>query len=104
VQLDLLLQRQGDLPRLGRLPGVEHHLEDQVLEVLHGEGLARLLRTFLRSLRRCCGHASSLLRCADVATVLAEVLASDDTIGHQWNVVSGDTPIAEAVQRAARTR
>ena len=41
---------------------------------------------------------------ADVATVLADVLACDDTIGHQWNLVSGSTPIAEAVQRASRTR
>ena len=41
---------------------------------------------------------------ADVASVLATVLASDDTIGQQWNLVSGVTPIAEAVQRAAGTR
>jgi uncharacterized protein YbjT (DUF2867 family) len=38
---------------------------------------------------------------ADVAAVLAGVLDADGTIGHQWNVVGGDAPIAEAVQRAA---
>lgn len=41
---------------------------------------------------------------ADVATVLAHVLTSDGAIGHQWNLVSGYTPISEAIQRAARTR
>lgn len=41
---------------------------------------------------------------ADVAAVVAEVLDCDDTIGGQWNLVSGSTPIAEAVQRAARAR
>lgn len=40
---------------------------------------------------------------ADVAAVLAAVLEVDETIGHQWNLVAGDTSIAEAVQRAART-
>jgi len=39
---------------------------------------------------------------ADVASVLAAVLEVDDTIGHQWNLVAGDTAVAEAVQRAAR--
>jgi len=39
----------------------------------------------------------------DVAAVLATVLRVDETIGHQWNLVAGDTPIAEAVQRAAHT-
>ena len=39
---------------------------------------------------------------ADVAAVLAAVLDVDDTIGHQWNLVAGSTPIAEAVPRAAR--
>ncbi|WP_460708139.1 SDR family oxidoreductase [Myceligenerans halotolerans] len=38
---------------------------------------------------------------ADVAAVLAAVLDDDDTIGHQWNLVGGDTPVAEAVARAA---
>jgi uncharacterized protein YbjT (DUF2867 family) len=40
---------------------------------------------------------------ADVAAVLAAVLDIDDTVGHQWNLVAGDTPIAEAVGRAARS-
>lgn len=39
---------------------------------------------------------------ADVAAVLAAVLANDGTVGHQWNLVAGDTPVAEAVGRAAR--
>jgi uncharacterized protein YbjT (DUF2867 family) len=38
---------------------------------------------------------------ADVAACLAQVLAVDATIGHQWNLVRGDTPVADAVQRAA---
>jgi uncharacterized protein YbjT (DUF2867 family) len=38
---------------------------------------------------------------ADVAGVLAAVLEVDETIGHQWNLVAGDTPVAEAVQQAA---
>lgn len=37
---------------------------------------------------------------ADVAAVLAAVLDDDATIGRQWNLVSGDTPVAEAVARA----
>lgn len=40
---------------------------------------------------------------ADVAAVLAAVLEVDETIGHQWNLVAGDTSIADAVQQAART-
>jgi hypothetical protein len=32
-----------------------------------------------------------------VAAVLAEVLDSGAGIGAQWNLVSGDTPIADAV-------
>ena len=40
---------------------------------------------------------------ADVAAVLAAVLDVDMTIGHQWNLVAGDTLVAEAVQRAAHT-
>ncbi len=39
---------------------------------------------------------------ADVAAVLAAVLDVDETVGHQWNLVAGDTPVAEAIQRAAR--
>lgn len=34
---------------------------------------------------------------ADVAAVLAEVLDSGEGIGVQWNLVSGDTPVADAV-------
>jgi uncharacterized protein YbjT (DUF2867 family) len=37
---------------------------------------------------------------ADVAAVLAAVLDRDDTIGYQWTLVAGDTPIAEAIQQA----
>ncbi len=37
---------------------------------------------------------------ADVAAVLAEVLEVKGSIRQQWNVVAGDTPVAEAVQRA----
>jgi len=39
---------------------------------------------------------------ADVAAVLAEVLAEPATIGRQWNLVGGDTPVAEAVAAAVR--
>lgn len=38
---------------------------------------------------------------ADVAAVLAAVIPDADTIGHQWNLVSGDTPVAEAVTEAS---
>ncbi len=38
---------------------------------------------------------------ADVAAVLAEVVSSEAAIGWQWDLVTGDTPIPEAVQRAA---
>lgn len=34
---------------------------------------------------------------ADVAAVIAAVLADDSTIGKQFEVISGDTPIAEAL-------
>jgi uncharacterized protein YbjT (DUF2867 family) len=34
---------------------------------------------------------------ADVAALLAAVIADDRTIGKQWEVVSGDTPIADAI-------
>jgi uncharacterized protein YbjT (DUF2867 family) len=40
---------------------------------------------------------------ADVASVLAAVLNRDDTVGQQWNLVSGDTPVAEAVEASPRT-
>jgi len=36
---------------------------------------------------------------ADVAAVLAAVLDVEGTIRRQWNLVGGDTPIAEAVRR-----
>jgi uncharacterized protein YbjT (DUF2867 family) len=36
---------------------------------------------------------------ADVAAVLAAVLDAPGTIGKQWDLVNGDTPVAEAVQR-----
>ncbi len=38
---------------------------------------------------------------ADVAACLAQVLAVDASVGHQWNLVGGDTSVAEAVQRVA---
>jgi uncharacterized protein YbjT (DUF2867 family) len=38
---------------------------------------------------------------ADVAAVLAAVLDRPSTIGQQWNLVSGDTPIADAIDQAA---
>lgn len=38
---------------------------------------------------------------ADVAMVLTEVLDRPETHGHQWNLVGGDTPVAEAVTQAA---
>ena len=34
---------------------------------------------------------------ADVAAVVAAVIGLDDTVGRQWDLVSGDTPVAEAV-------
>lgn len=36
---------------------------------------------------------------ADVAAVLAAVVDRDDTAGHQWNLVAGDTPVGEALDR-----
>lgn len=39
---------------------------------------------------------------ADVAAVLAEVLDSGAGIGAQWNLVSGDTPVADAVAGTSR--
>lgn len=38
---------------------------------------------------------------ADVAAVVAAVLGADSSIGAQWNLVGGDTPVAEAVQSAS---
>jgi uncharacterized protein YbjT (DUF2867 family) len=37
---------------------------------------------------------------ADVAAVVAAVLADDATTGHQWELVGGDTPVADALARA----
>ena len=37
---------------------------------------------------------------ADVAAVLLAVLEDDRSIGHQWNLVGGDTPVADAVEVA----
>jgi uncharacterized protein YbjT (DUF2867 family) len=37
---------------------------------------------------------------ADVAAVLAAVLDEPGTIGKQWNLVNGETPVAEAVRQA----
>jgi nucleoside-diphosphate-sugar epimerase len=37
---------------------------------------------------------------ADVAAVVAAVLDADRTIGKQWALVGGDTPVAEAVRSA----
>lgn len=39
---------------------------------------------------------------ADVAAVLAEVLETPETAGHQFDLVSGDTPVAEAVKNAVQ--
>lgn len=39
---------------------------------------------------------------ADVAAVLAAVLDRPDTVGRQWNLVGGDVPVDEAVDREAR--
>ncbi len=38
---------------------------------------------------------------ADVAAVIAAALADDASIGHQWEVVSGDTSIDAAIRAAA---
>ena len=38
---------------------------------------------------------------ADVAAVLAAVVDAEGTIGRQWNLVAGSTPVADAVQRGA---
>lgn len=38
----------------------------------------------------------------DVATVIVACLASDASIGKQWELVDGDVPVTDAVDRAAR--
>ncbi len=40
---------------------------------------------------------------ADVAAVVAAVLDADETVGQQWNLVGGDTPVREAVLAAAQS-
>jgi uncharacterized protein YbjT (DUF2867 family) len=37
---------------------------------------------------------------ADVAAVVAAVLDADGTIGRQWNLVNGETPVNEAVRQS----
>ncbi|GAA1917899.1 SDR family oxidoreductase [Nocardioides marmoribigeumensis] len=37
---------------------------------------------------------------ADVAAVLLAVLEDDRSVRHQWNLVGGDTPVADAVEHA----
>ena len=39
---------------------------------------------------------------ADVGAVLAALLDDPTTIGHQWSLVGGDTPIADAIGRLTR--
>jgi uncharacterized protein YbjT (DUF2867 family) len=39
---------------------------------------------------------------ADVAAVVAAVLDHDASVGHQWNLVNGSTPIHEALEGAGR--
>jgi uncharacterized protein YbjT (DUF2867 family) len=38
---------------------------------------------------------------ADVAAVIAAVLDRDAAVGHQWDLVSGETPVEEAIDRAS---
>jgi uncharacterized protein YbjT (DUF2867 family) len=38
---------------------------------------------------------------ADVASVVAAVLDRPETVHHQWNLVGGEVPIADAIARAA---
>ena len=40
---------------------------------------------------------------ADVAAVVAAVIDADTTVGHQWNLVGGDVPVADAVTAASAT-
>jgi uncharacterized protein YbjT (DUF2867 family) len=40
---------------------------------------------------------------ADVAAVIAASLGDDGTVGQQWELVSGGTPIAEAIEAASAT-
>ena len=38
---------------------------------------------------------------ADVAAVIAAVLDHDGSVGHQWDLVGGDVPVADAVRTAS---
>jgi uncharacterized protein YbjT (DUF2867 family) len=38
---------------------------------------------------------------ADVAAVIATVLDRDAAVGHQWDLVSGETPVEEAIDQAS---
>ena len=38
---------------------------------------------------------------ADVAHVIADILDQPTSVGHQWELISGDTPIVRALQAAA---
>jgi uncharacterized protein YbjT (DUF2867 family) len=38
---------------------------------------------------------------ADVALLIAECIAQPGSIGHQWEVIGGDTPVADAVRALA---
>ncbi|MDG5765862.1 SDR family oxidoreductase [Balneolales bacterium ANBcel1] len=40
---------------------------------------------------------------ADVAAVVAEVLESPESVGHQWDLVTGDMEIDKAIRNAAST-
>jgi uncharacterized protein YbjT (DUF2867 family) len=40
---------------------------------------------------------------ADVAAVVAAVLDDAGTVGHQWELVGGDTPVADALRAATAT-
>jgi uncharacterized protein YbjT (DUF2867 family) len=40
---------------------------------------------------------------ADVAATVAAVLDDPTSVGHQWDLVTGDVPVVLAVQQAART-
>jgi len=41
---------------------------------------------------------------ADVAAVVAAVLEEPGSVGRQWNLVGGETPVVDAVSAASRTR
>jgi hypothetical protein len=41
---------------------------------------------------------------ADVAAVLAALVDEPTTVGKQWNLVNGDTPVADAVRQSSSLR